>query len=170
MILSSIKQRISLAYGFIANPRYTISHNANIQLGNMLSWYYFDRPRHLAYHDMTSCSTPLNIRSLLGLNLKFCPVPRHTTRSGAETLTRFRKDLLVKVYFANRDSDDEDASKDDFDPVLYMNKGWEPPRFTIPDEINQRLDIFESKIATLFKKINASATTSSAIKHILFIA
>ena len=152
MILSSIKLKIVQAYGFIANPDLTISHNANIQLGDMLSWFYFDRPRHLAYHDMTSCSTPMNIRSLLGLNLKFCPVPRHTSRSGTETLSRFRQDLLVKTYFASRDSDDEDDSQDDFDPALYMNKGWSPPEWAIPGEIIKRLDNFTTKISALFKK------------------
>ena len=152
MILSSIKVKIIEAYGFIADPKLTINHNANIQLGKMLAWYYFDRPRHLAYHDMTSCPTPMNIRSLLGLNLKFCPVPRHTTRSGSEALTRFRKDILVKTYFARRDDDDESDSEKSFDPALYMSKDWSPPEWLVPGEVLNRLDTFDKRIKTIFKK------------------
>ena len=107
MITSSIKTKIKGAYGYIANPYLTVGHNANIQLGNMLAWFYFDCPRHLAYHDMTVCSTPMNIRSLLGLGLKFCPVPRHTKRFNPDNLTRFRRDLKVKTYFTNKEDDDD---------------------------------------------------------------
>ena len=168
MITTAIRRNVKNAYGFIADPKLTTSHNANLQLGKMLSWFYFDRPRHLAFHDMTSCATPMNLRSLLGLNLKFCPIPRHTTRSGTESLTRFRKDLFTKIFFANYDSDDEEEPppEKDYDPALYLNKGWEPPDFLIPDLIVDRFEIFAKKSIVFLRKRSAFATTYFATKPI----
>lgn len=97
MMLSSINNSIVLAYGFIVNPNYRANHNSNTWLKTMLSWFYYDLLCHLAYHNLTSCFTPTNIRSLLSLSFKFCPVPCHTSIFVAESLTRLRKDLIVKT-------------------------------------------------------------------------
>lgn len=61
MIVSAIRRNVESAYGFIANPHLTTSRNVNLQLGKMMAWFYFDCPRHFLYHDITSCSMPINL-------------------------------------------------------------------------------------------------------------
>ena len=158
MICSAIKHKLLLAYGFNANPHLTAQHNASIQLGNMLAWFYFDRPRNLAFHDLTTCSVPPNLKTLLGLGLKFCPVPRHTSNASADALFRFRKDVLCKAYFAGPDPD-----LAEFDPVLYHPKGWIPPLWDCSSDLLRRLDTFDSAITATFRK--RTRLTNNLLRH-----
>ena len=66
-------------FGFIGNPTLSIRHNASITLAKMPSWYYFSRPSNMAFHDFAKRHKPQkNLRSLLGLGLKFIPTPSLT--------------------------------------------------------------------------------------------
>ena len=167
MITKLIKSKIKAVYEYIANPYLTGGHNTNIQLGNMLTWLYFDRPRHLVYHNMITCFTSMNSRSLLGLGLKFCPVPRHTKRFNTENFIRFRKNLTVKTYFSSKEDNDNEGGKtdDESDPKLYMNIGWDPLEWIIPTEVLNCLGDFETKISALFTEHKKSAITCCANRH-----
>ena len=103
-----IHQQIINSYGFIANPTLTTAHNTYTYLCQMKCWYYFDRPTHLAFHDLTTHITPpTNIRALLGLGLKFCPAPCLTNHKMTNTTERFRRDLQLKVLFSGNKPDQD---------------------------------------------------------------
>ena len=127
--------------------------NAYTILCNMPAWYYFDRPTHLAFHDLTqSQKPPPNLRSLLGLGMKFIPTPSYTTTSSSitnSTIERFERNLYCKTFFA-RPKNEED--EEDFDPKLYIPSGWSPPDWKLPDFIKMRLQNFSHVISNEFKK------------------
>ena len=68
------------SYGFCADPDKSTDENATSILGQMPAWFYFARPSNTSFHDLKMEGTPKppNISSLLGLGLKFVPVPSKT--------------------------------------------------------------------------------------------
>ena len=104
----------------------------------------------MAYHDLTRPSTvkPKNLKALLGLGLKFCPIPRFTTSDPEDNLRRFQKDFYNKIYFSGRPPD----QKEPINPRLYIGSGWQPPDWEVPPEIHQRRAIFDRQISSLYKK------------------
>jgi hypothetical protein len=100
---------IDAAFGFVADPCLSTKHNTSSYLATMLLWLYFQRPTTMAFHDLTTrLKPPKNIRSLLGLNLKFVPntrtnVPWRTYSE--EVLPRFYRDRKVKIVMQNHDED-----------------------------------------------------------------
>ena len=137
-----------MSYGFVADPTLSTHHNASIQIAKMFCWFFFTRPQNIAFHDLTSTSTPVpkNIRSLLGLGLKFCPV-QHKTPSQSANFDRFRRNLLCKTFFAK----DETESDPEYEAKFYVNTDWEPPDFSIPDSVLDRLNNFETKMKLAYK-------------------
>ena len=150
MILNKIKKTILTSYGFIANPKLTPAHNASIQLKTMPSWYYFSRPSNLALHDMTLPTTtlPKCLTSVIGLGLKFCPVPTILDRRPNKTIARFRKDFLTKVYFSGRPLNRDE----EFIPKMHYPSDWEPKEWDIPAEILERLASFRHTILCSLKR------------------
>ena len=150
LIRISVEKKYENAYGFIANPKLTARHNAYNQIGLMPRWFYFSRPTNLAFHDLTRQSTvkPKNLKALLGLGLKFCPIPRFTTHAPVDNLARFERDLFCKIYFSGRPPDQQEP----INPRLYVASGWQPPNWDLPPEILARQRNFATKITSLFKK------------------
>jgi hypothetical protein len=72
----------------------------------------------MAFHDLTTqLKPPRNIRSLLGLNLKFIPTPTRNTQWSKfeeEILPRFGRYLKVKVFMAGQEEDH------DYNPNMYI--------------------------------------------------
>ena len=76
---TTIRNKITQQFGFVADPTKALLHNASSTLAHTPTWYYFSRPSHLAFHDLTRRKQPAkNLRSLLGFCLKFIPTPRCT--------------------------------------------------------------------------------------------
>ena len=76
---TTVWNKITQLFGFVADPTKTLLHNASSTLAHTPTWYYFSRPSHLAFHDFIQSKQPANnLRSLLGLGLKFIPTPRCT--------------------------------------------------------------------------------------------
>ena len=150
MIRQTVSRTYANAYGFIANPKLNARHNAFIQLGNMPCWFYHSRPTNMAFHDLTRPSTvkPKNLKALLGLGLKFCPIPRFTTSNPGDNLQRFERDFYNKVYFSDRPPD----QKDPINPKLYISSGWQPMTWDLPPAILKRRLLFAQKIASLYRK------------------
>ena len=150
MILNKIKKTILTSYGFIADPMLTPAHNASIQLKKMPAWHYFSRPSNLALHDLTLPTTtlPKCLTSIVGLGLKFCPVPSILDRRPNKTFARFRKDLLTKVYFSGRPL----KRDEEFIPKMHYPSDWEPKEWDIPDEILKRLSSFRRTILCSLKR------------------
>ena len=147
--MSILHNRIHSLFGFVADYKLTPSHNAFIHFASMPAWYYFDRPNNLAFHDLTTSSTPpRNLRSLLGLGLKFCPTPRFSTKCVADTFERFHHDLYCKIFYAGESFDDDN----DYDPKMYINSGWTPRDWQIPTAAVRRFNNFRSHTVHIFKK------------------
>ena len=49
----SVKKKLTLQFGFAANPSYSRRHNTSNALADTPTWYYFFRPSHVAFHDFT---------------------------------------------------------------------------------------------------------------------
>ena len=122
----------------------------------MPAWSYFSRPTNLAFHDLTQdIAPPKNLRSLLGLSLKFIPNPRYnvpwkTYRTAI--LPRFDTDLRVKTVFATDDPTVDDGAK--YNPRMYIRSGWRPPEHIAPTPkmIPLRLAEFQRKLYSLVRK------------------
>lgn len=147
-------------FGFVADITKSTGANALTYLKNMDDWYYFDRPSNLAFHDLTKeILPPKNLRTLLGLGLKFIPTPRYTssavTLTGdtrdkpdlSRTLPKFKLALHKKCHFGDAIPDD-----DDYNPRMYIKSHWTPPPWSFQNTILARYNIFEQSIRTLFKK------------------
>jgi hypothetical protein len=116
----------------------------------METWYYFARPNNLAFHDLTENKiAPTNIRSLLGLGLKFCPTPRYTTSPKVieKTLERMERDLYLKVYYAGTTS-----KLADINMRMYVRSSFRPDFRAIPWAVRSRMRTFKRQIIALFKK------------------
>jgi len=114
-------------------------------------WYYFARPTHLAFHDLTTyIKPPLGLPKLLGLGQKFIPTPKWTAtweQIEKSTYLQFDRDLKVKafcighmdrpqtipeeLYEPGREADLAQAlatqPKDDYNPCMYLKSKWNPP-------------------------------------------
>ena len=88
----------------------------------MPSWYYFSRPANLAFHDITTINKPPpNLRSLLGLGLKFCPTPKFTPSTALTSMLRFKHDFFCKVFYSGKKLDNTD-----YDHMMYISSPWTP--------------------------------------------
>ena len=116
----------------------------------------------MAFHDLTPKSTviPANLDALLGLGLKFCPIPRYTPRDSTDTLARFEKDLYVKTFFAGRPMNREEI----YIPSMRVENDWQPKEWDLPDEILQRLLTSAEQSTNCSKSVDALKITSSHTK------
>lgn len=120
----------------------------------MSPWTYFNRPTNMAFHDLTTKEhPPKNLRSLLGLSLKFIPTPRYNvpwSYYSDKTLPRMNRDLRIKAYMADKINDDDE---DNFNARLYVRSNWEPPEhlFPFPRELPRRIKAFESHLRRTVK-------------------
>lgn len=120
----------------------------------------------MAFHDLTTIlKPPKNLRSLLGLSLKFIPNPRHNVPWADykyKTLQRFERDLKVKTFMIDKiladeaaAADDPDADPDDdYNPRMYARSDWVPPEkaFPFPRELPRRIAKFTAHLKSLVKK------------------
>ena len=145
-MIRSTSDKIRTEYGFIADPSLTCQHNASLLLAQMPAWYYFDRPHNIAFHNLTDERLPYNLKSLLGLSLKFVPNPTFTPPI-LPSLERFQRDLLVKTFFNGKPLDNPN-----FEPKYHIRSAWSPKHHETPSTIHNRLQNFESKMNILFSK------------------
>jgi hypothetical protein len=124
----------------------------------MPPWYYFVRPTHLSFHDCTTTlPPPKNLRSLLGLGLKFIPTPRFTNYwsrlsdpdDDARTMPRFRRDFSLKHYFT---CDPSETPDDDYNPRMYIPSNWTPPPWSYSHDSRHRTFSFDHHIQAAFRK------------------
>ena len=128
----------------------------------MPTWYYFARPTHLAFHDFTRSKTaPKNLRSLLGLGLKFIPTPRYSNKwpnLKASTFDRFKRSLHLRIHFANTTNDsnltqdEQEAAAEAYNPRMYVKSHWSPPPWTWPRQLDPRLALFDEQLHKLFRR------------------
>ena len=150
---TAITSKIKQQFGFVADPKKTLLHNASSTLATTPTWYYFARPSHLAFHDFTQQKQPAkNLRSLLGLGLKFIPTPRCTntwTKLKETSMPKLQRAIHLRFHFAGS----ETSSNDTYDPKIYVRSNWTPPYWTLPPIVlQQRLDKFATTLNKLFKR------------------
>ena len=106
----------------------------------------------MAFHDLTLSKPPFtNLRSLLGLSLKFIPTRRYSanwTHLEANTWPRFDRDLEIKVFMAGNFDPDRD-----YNPRMYVKSTWDvPPHLSSPDSVVRRRDNFKAALKPKFIK------------------
>ena len=94
----------------------------------------------MAFHNLTrNVNLPPGFRSLLGLGLGFCPIPRLSTPTAAIDITRFETNVKLKMFF-------DDANDDKPAPKLYFRSNWKPPESEFHPELIERLASFRRQI------------------------
>ena len=140
-------------FGFVGDPTISKRHNASITLAKMPTWYYFSRPSNMAFHDFTKRHKPQkNLRSLLGLGLKFIPTPSLTncwSRLKQSSYDRLFRSVHLRFHFAGKPPSEGTTT---YDPKIYVHSTWTPPHWTIPPiALEERLTRFSSALNNLFK-------------------
>ena len=122
----------------------------------MPTWYYFSRPSNMAFHDFTKRHKPQkNLRSLLGLWLKFIPTPSLTnswSRLKKSAYDRLFRSVHLRFHFAGKPHSEGTTT---YDPKMYIHLTWTPPHWTIPPiALEECLSRFSSALNKLFKTRN----------------
>ena len=149
----TVRDKLKQQFGFVADPNKTLLHNASTTLAHTPTWYYFSRPSHLAFHDFTRSKQPAkNLRSLLGLGLKFIPTPRYTNtwkKLRELSMPKFTRAIHLRFHFAGTNTTQDDT----YDPKIYVRSNWTPPHWTMPPVVmTKRLENFSNTLGKLFKK------------------
>ena len=96
--------------------------------------------------------TRKNLRSLLGLELKFIPTPSLTnswSRLKTSSYDRLIRSVHLRFHFAGKPPNEGTTS---YDPKLYVNSKWTPPHWTIPPvALEECLSRFSTALNKLFK-------------------
>jgi hypothetical protein len=123
----------------------------------MHPWAYFSRKSNMAFHDLsTVLKPPKNLRSLLGLSLKFIPSPRTNVPWTAFEDHTFARKLKFKVFIADHEDDGT------YIPDLYVKSRWTPPPWKIPLEITRILHSFKEVVPKL---VNPKQSPSNLLLH-----
>jgi hypothetical protein len=97
---------------------------------NTPTWLYFGRPTTMAFNNLTTrLKPPRNLRSLLGLNLKFIlNTQRHVPWAtfDKEIIPRFDRDPRIKVFMASEESDEP------YNPKMYVSSERTPLKVESP--------------------------------------
>jgi hypothetical protein len=114
-------------------------------------WLFHGRPTMMAFHDLTArLKPPKNIRSLIGLNLKFVPNPRSNVPWATferEILPRFDRNLRVKVFMAGAENDPTNP----YNPKMYSSSDRIPPNLFTPVDLLKRLSAFKAALKSQYK-------------------
>ena len=146
--VTSIRRNTYRKFGFIPDPAKSVHKNARCTLGNTSPTAYFPLVNKLAFHDLTSAQQlPPSAHELLGLGLKFIPTPRiNITPPDIErSITRFERDIGLKIYFVG------DDSTESYDPKALRGKStWRAP--LPPLDIDNRILHFSQWIKKNFRR------------------
>ena len=124
----------------------------------MSLFQYFNRPTNLAFHDLTTrLSPPKNLRSLLGLGLKFIPTPPKTTllsqlHSEKGAFPRLHRSIDLRCFFIDSPPLNPNAPSPDYNPRMYVASTWEPPFSNVPPSLSDRLCQLETTVAPHFRR------------------
>eukprot|EP00984_Skeletonema_dohrnii_P027260 scaffold16757_cov168-Skeletonema_dohrnii-CCMP3373.AAC.2 len=155
----------SLNIKFDAKATRSTLASAIIILENTYSSQYFSRVNNLAFHDLTEGKViPPSTADLLGYGFKFIPKPPKTTGhlDLQESLTRFRRDVYLRSFWAGPPAPDEDdrSIEKKKKSKLYMKSNWTPP--SAPSQVDSTLFKFADEISHLFQ---AKSATPNLLRH-----
>jgi hypothetical protein len=119
----------------------------------------------MAFHDLTSLiAPPPNLRSLLGLGLKFIPTPYRTTtfsqlhRAG-DGFSHLDRALRLRCFFVGTGA----TSNTDYNPKMRIPSNWDPPPGYYPKVLENRFLQFEIAMKKLFRP--ATRSISNLARH-----
>ena len=107
---------------------------------------YFLKAMNNAFHDLTGGKLlPVTTQSLLGLGLKFIPIPRYapSAMDVASSFDRIERDIGLKTFFAGHDRGKEI-------PKLRTKSTWRPP--LPPHQVDYRINNFLKGLRVLFQR------------------
>jgi hypothetical protein len=135
-------------FGFVPNITISIYLNARHVLGETPMRVYFTHFTNKQFYDLiTKKSIPASAATVLGLGLKFIPIPKKSICPDDinEALKQFDRDLYLNVHYTN---DDADSDNEETIEKLRVNSKWMPDQ--PPFDFNQRLGNFEGAITRNF--------------------
>lgn len=121
--------------------------NARRVLGNTSPRHYFSKPSNLAYHDLaTEYPSPPATANILGLSMKFIPVPEKSTsvKYMESSFENFDRQIGLKSHFA------DEIDIDNAVPPLRVKSKWHPPLPSL--EIDHRTQQFGIALKNMFRK------------------
>jgi hypothetical protein len=151
-----IRIGITSAFGFLTNPNLTTNHNALVYLAQISTFYYFNRPTNLAFHNLTSpLKPPQNIHFLPGLGLKFIPTPHQSTLSSAllsenGELPRLSRQIDLCCFFVDSEHLNPSEPSENYNPQMDLPSDWNPPFSNVPRPLSRHLHHFEHVITSHF--------------------
>jgi hypothetical protein len=100
---------------------------------------------------------PINVKSLLGLGLNFCPPSRYSTNQTVvnSALICHLRDIRSKYFFLN------EQTKEGYSPRLYVKSKWMPPPWTQSPELERRFQNFR----ICYRKIMIKRPGKSNLLH-----
>ena len=122
-------------------------------LASLTTFDYWNRPSNLAFHDLTTqLSPPPNLKSLLGLGLKYIVTPFRSTsfsqlnkpNLGCPYLER---SLRLRCFFCANGGPPPDS---EYNPKLHVPSDWTPPPQFFPQILDRRLFQFAIRLRKLF--------------------
>lgn len=127
----------------------------------------------MAFHDLTSTHPPpFNLRSVLGLGLKFIPTPTFPTRwrdiavTPESTLARLYRSLHLRSFFVETPPVDPNQPRDIFDPKIHIASDWTPPA-PLPASIHWRVVAFQNALRGLYRRPRAKFNLLRTQRHAL---
>ena len=144
--MSAAEWRIRSSFGFLPDLTLSAHKNAREVMSKISPGCYFSKLTNSAFHNLTGkTSLPATTRSLLGLGLKFIPVPRiaPTAMDIEPSLDRFERDIGLRTFFAGRNQE-KDIAK------LRATSIWRPP--LPPQQVDYRVNNFLKGLKNLFHR------------------
>ena len=162
-ITHTVNYKVTQKYGFTASDNTSVHLNARKALGNTHPSDYFSQVTKLTFHDLTDINIlPKNSNQLLGLGLKFIPVPdmNITQKEMDRSDSRFERDMGLRVFFAG---DEQNTS---YDPKTLRGKSsWRAP--LPPLEIDNRMCRFQQELNKRFVYKQSTPNLSPSQQKIL---
>jgi hypothetical protein len=123
-------------------------------------WFYQTKPTNSTCQNLcTTIPPPDNYRALLGLSLKYIPIPRYTNHNNLIGWTdRFRQDMYTKMFLAHTATSI---------PRLYVRSDWTPPVHMVNYNLQYRVNNFIKRIFTIFTKKKARSNMLPFQRRIL---
>ena len=148
-----------------------LSIAANIIGNTPTSDYVSTKVENLAFHDLTEGKImPPSTKNLLGLGSTFIPKPERSTGHNDlnEGLTRFRRDMYLRAYWAGgnlaeKEKEDEDEAKNK--SKMYLKSEWWPE--SAPSQVDSRLFKFVAELSDKFQSKRTVSNLRPSEKKIL---
>ena len=123
-------------------------------MASMPTFDYWNRPSQQAFHDLTTqLSPPPNLRSLLGLGLKFIPAPFHSTsfaqlEQPENALPSLDRSIRLRCFFCAAGTPSSDV---EYNEKLHVPSEWDPPDTFYPKPLHFRWHHFRIRLNQLFR-------------------